>query len=126
MPSKTGERCRHANEVVSSSLRGNKFGQRNIVGRSRDRVEHEPITSIANVQRGRRRFTQKYAEVCRTERFKAEPRGGSDIVTAMFEAGYGSSSRLYEKASENLGMTPATSKKGGKGMNINYVITDCE
>lgn len=69
---------------------------------------------------------KKYAEVKRFERFKDEIRGGSDVVTAMYEAGYGSSSRLYEKASANLGMTPAIYKKGGKGMNINYIITDCE
>ena len=69
---------------------------------------------------------KKYAEVKRVERFKDELRGGSDIVTAMYEAGYGSSSRLYEKAVGNLGMTPAVYKKGGKGMNINFVITDCE
>lgn len=60
------------------------------------------------------------------EKFKDELRSGSDVVTAMYEAGYGSSSRLYEKAAAKLGMTPAVYKKGGKGMNINYVITDCE
>ena len=69
---------------------------------------------------------KKYAEVKRVEKFKDELRGGSDVVTAMYESGYGSSSRLYEKAAENLGMTPAVYKKGGKGMKINYVITDCE
>jgi AraC family transcriptional regulator, regulatory protein of adaptative response / methylated-DNA-[protein]-cysteine methyltransferase len=69
---------------------------------------------------------KKYAEAKPLERFKSEIKDGSDVVTAMYEAGYGSSSRLYEKASENLGMTPAIYKKGGKGMNINYIITDCE
>lgn len=69
---------------------------------------------------------KKYGEAKRLERFKEKIKGGSDVVTAMYEAGYGSSSRLYEKASENLGMTPAIYKKGGKGMNINYIITDCE
>lgn len=69
---------------------------------------------------------KKYAEAKRMEKFKDELRGGSDVVTAMYEAGYGSSSRLYEKAAAELGMTPAVYKKGGKGMNINYVITDCE
>ncbi len=69
---------------------------------------------------------KKYGEAKRLERFKKEIKDGSDVVTAMYEAGYGSSSRLYEKASENLGMTPAVYKKGGKGMNINYIITDCE
>ncbi len=69
---------------------------------------------------------KKYGEAKRLARFKNEIKDGSDIVTAMYEAGYGSSSRLYEKASKNLGMTPAIYKKGGKGMNINYIITDCE
>lgn len=69
---------------------------------------------------------KKYGEAKRLERFKNEIKDGSDVVTAMYEAGYGSSSRLYEKAAENLGMTPAIYKKGGKGMNINYIITDCE
>ncbi|MGB2752779.1 MAG: bifunctional DNA-binding transcriptional regulator/O6-methylguanine-DNA methyltransferase Ada [Pyrinomonadaceae bacterium] len=69
---------------------------------------------------------KKYSEAIKMERFKEGIREGSDVLTAMYDAGYGSSSRLYEKAAENLGMTPAIYKKGGKGMNINYLITDCE
>ncbi len=69
---------------------------------------------------------KKYAEAKQMEKFKEGIRGGGDVVTAMYDAGYGSSSRLYEKASENLGMTPATYKKGGKGMKIEYTIADCE
>ncbi|MBK9215574.1 MAG: bifunctional DNA-binding transcriptional regulator/O6-methylguanine-DNA methyltransferase Ada [Chloracidobacterium sp.] len=69
---------------------------------------------------------KKYAEAKRMERFKDELRSGSDVVTAMYEAGFGSSSRLYEKASDGLGMTPAVYKKGGQGMKINYTIADCE
>ncbi|MGB4990956.1 MAG: bifunctional DNA-binding transcriptional regulator/O6-methylguanine-DNA methyltransferase Ada [Pyrinomonadaceae bacterium] len=69
---------------------------------------------------------KKYAEAKRMDKFKDELRGGSDVVTAMYEAGYGSSSRLYEKAATNLGMTPAVYKKGGKGMKINYIIAGCE
>ena len=69
---------------------------------------------------------KKYAEAKQMERFKEGIRSGGDVVTAMYDAGYGSSSRLYEKASENLGMTPATYKKGGKGMIIEYTIADCE
>ncbi len=69
---------------------------------------------------------KKYSEAIKMERFKEGIRDGSDVVTAMYEAGYGSSSRLYEKAAENMGMTPAIYKKGGKGMNINYIVADCE
>lgn len=69
---------------------------------------------------------KKYAEAKKMERFKGELRSGSDVTTAMYEAGYGSSRGLYEKAASGLGMTPATYKKGGKGMKIDFVVTDCE
>lgn len=69
---------------------------------------------------------KKYSEARRMERFKSELRAGGDVTAAMYDAGFGSSSRLYEKASESMGMTPAAYKKGGQGMTINYSITDCE
>lgn len=69
---------------------------------------------------------KKYSEAKRMERFKSELREGGDVTAAMYDVGFGSSSRLYEKASESMGMTPAAYKKGGQGMKINYSITDCE
>ncbi|HMQ04213.1 MAG TPA: bifunctional DNA-binding transcriptional regulator/O6-methylguanine-DNA methyltransferase Ada [Pyrinomonadaceae bacterium] len=69
---------------------------------------------------------KKYSEAKRMERFKSELREGGDVAAAMYDAGFGSSSRLYEKAAERMGMTPAAYKKGGKGVTINYSITDCE
>ncbi len=69
---------------------------------------------------------KKYAESLRLNRFKRELKRGSDVVTAMYESGYGSSSRLYEKIGDKLGMTPKIYQKGGKDMKINYSITDCE
>jgi AraC family transcriptional regulator of adaptative response/methylated-DNA-[protein]-cysteine methyltransferase len=69
---------------------------------------------------------KKYAENIRLQKFKGEIRQGRDLVTAMYESGFGSSSRLYENISDKLGMTPKTYQKGGKGMKIDYAITDCE
>lgn len=69
---------------------------------------------------------KKYAEVVRMERFKAELKTGSDVTSAMYDAGFGSSRALYEKADEHLGMTPSKYKKGGLGMNINYMIAECD
>lgn len=69
---------------------------------------------------------KKYAENLRLEKFKNEIKQGSDVVTAMYESGYGSSSRLYENITDKLGMTPKTYQKGGKGMKIEYAITNCE
>ncbi len=97
---------------------------------SLDAIGDELGISPSHLQR---KFTEivglspkKYSEVKRLERFKDGVRSGGDVVAAMYDAGYGSSSRLYEKASANLGMTPAIYKKGGKGMKINFTITDCE
>jgi len=47
------------------------------------------------------------------------------VATALNGAGFGSSSRLYEKARARLGMTPGTLLKGGAGMTITYDIIDC-
>ncbi|MDM7923582.1 MAG: bifunctional DNA-binding transcriptional regulator/O6-methylguanine-DNA methyltransferase Ada [Pyrinomonadaceae bacterium] len=69
---------------------------------------------------------KKYAEAKRMDKFKEGLRAGSDVTAAIYDSGFGSSSRLYEKAAENLGMTPAAYKKGGEGIEINYTITDCE
>ena len=54
--------------------------------------------------------------------FKALVRKGDSVTTALYESGFNSSSRLYEYASEELGMTPATYSRGGRGVNINYTI----
>ncbi len=43
---------------------------------------------------------------------------------AMYEAGYGSSSRLYERAATQLGMTPATYQHGGRAVKIRYLVVD--
>ncbi len=67
----------------------------------------------------------QYAEASRISRFKQGVRAGDGITSAIYDAGYGSSSRLYERASSQLGMTPATYGKGGRGAVINYTIVKC-
>ena len=65
---------------------------------------------------------KEFAETQRVNRFKQAVRAGEAIANATYDAGFGSSSRLYESASANLGMTPATYGKGGRGAVINYTI----
>lgn len=67
---------------------------------------------------------REYAEALRLDRFKGNVRAGRSVTDAMYEAGYGSSSRLYEKAAAQLGMTPATYQKGGRGMIISYTVAE--
>lgn len=63
---------------------------------------------------------REYAEACRTNRFKSSVQRGESVTSAMYDAGYGSSSRLYERAAAELGMTPATYSRGGREMVIDY------
>ena len=67
---------------------------------------------------------RQYAAGQRIARFKSMVRSGDDVTTALYNAGYGSTSRLYEGVSARLGMTPAAYRKGGQGMDIHYTIVD--
>ncbi len=62
-------------------------------------------------------------DMMRIEKFKQQVKQ-TDVTTSLYESGFGSSRSLYEKAGASLGMTPATYKKGGKDMKINYTIVD--
>jgi AraC family transcriptional regulator, regulatory protein of adaptative response / methylated-DNA-[protein]-cysteine methyltransferase len=44
------------------------------------------------------------------------------VSPAIYEAGFGSSSRVYERAAGALGMTPATYARGGRGACIHYSV----
>jgi AraC family transcriptional regulator of adaptative response/methylated-DNA-[protein]-cysteine methyltransferase len=84
--------------------------------------------SPGHLQRTFRRVTgvspRAYADACRLGRLKERLKERRTVTTAMYEAGYGSSSRLYERASAQLGMTPATYRRGGRGMSIRYAVVD--
>jgi AraC family transcriptional regulator, regulatory protein of adaptative response / methylated-DNA-[protein]-cysteine methyltransferase len=67
---------------------------------------------------------RQYADAQRMGRLKSKLRKGDDVTTALYDAGFGSSSRLYERAPGQLGMTPATYRKGGEGMQIHYTIVN--
>jgi AraC family transcriptional regulator of adaptative response/methylated-DNA-[protein]-cysteine methyltransferase len=67
---------------------------------------------------------RELAEALRVKRFKELLRSGKNITDALYETGYGSSSRVYERSNAQLGMTPATYRKGGKGMKIGYTIAN--
>ena len=67
---------------------------------------------------------RQYVRERRMGRLKEELRAGSDVTTALYDAGFGSSSRLYESGPNRLGMTPKTYKQGGQGVSIGYTIVD--
>ena len=68
---------------------------------------------------------RQYTDACRLRLLKARLRDCESVTAALYDAGYSSSSRLYERAHSQLGMTPATYRRGGAGMHIRYTICDC-
>jgi AraC family transcriptional regulator of adaptative response/methylated-DNA-[protein]-cysteine methyltransferase len=68
---------------------------------------------------------RQFADACRLNRLKTGLKEGETVTTAMFAAGYGSSSRLYEKAAGQLGMTPGQYRKGGVQATIRYTTARC-
>lgn len=55
---------------------------------------------------------------------KSALREGEDVSAALYDAGYGSPSRVYEAGAAKLGMTPARYRAGGKGVAIRWSLID--
>ncbi|HXJ16145.1 MAG TPA: bifunctional DNA-binding transcriptional regulator/O6-methylguanine-DNA methyltransferase Ada [Candidatus Polarisedimenticolia bacterium] len=92
-----------------------------VLGRSAGMSPHQ-------LQRAFRRVMgitpRQYADTQRMRRLKSRLKKGDNVTTALYDAGYGSASRLYERAPVHLGMTPATYGRGGAGMRIRYAIVN--
>jgi AraC family transcriptional regulator of adaptative response/methylated-DNA-[protein]-cysteine methyltransferase len=82
-----------------------------------------------HLQRTFKRITgvtpRQYAAAHRVGHLKQELRASGGIAGAVYRAGYGSSSRVYEGAGRVLGMTPAAYGRGGRGMRIAYTVQPC-
>ncbi|MDJ0608704.1 MAG: methylated-DNA--[protein]-cysteine S-methyltransferase [Kiloniellales bacterium] len=130
------------NPTARRSDRDAKSGrQLDLVRRACELIEErvgEPVTLAAlaeelgaspwHLQRVFKKATgvspRDYADARRAARFRSGLRHGDSIAGATYEAGYGSSSRVYEGARWQLGMTPASYAKGGRGAEIVYDIVD--
>ncbi|HUK36638.1 MAG TPA: bifunctional DNA-binding transcriptional regulator/O6-methylguanine-DNA methyltransferase Ada [Vicinamibacterales bacterium] len=67
---------------------------------------------------------REYADACRLRKMKRRLRAGARVTDALFDAGYASSSRFYERAASKLAMTPQAYRRGGAGREIAYAIDD--
>lgn len=65
---------------------------------------------------------RQYALAQKMRQLKQQLKNGANVTTALYDAGFGSSSRLYERTPQELGMTPATYRRGGEGMNIHFTV----
>jgi AraC family transcriptional regulator of adaptative response/methylated-DNA-[protein]-cysteine methyltransferase len=67
---------------------------------------------------------RQYADTCRMNRFKHSLKEGDSVTGALYDAGYGSTSRLYERVPSHLGMAPATYRRGGLGATVRYATAE--
>lgn len=63
-----------------------------------------------------------YAQLCRMNALKKKLKTSDSVTTAMYDAGFGSASRLYEQSNAKLGMTPRAYRNGGLGETIRYTV----
>jgi AraC family transcriptional regulator of adaptative response/methylated-DNA-[protein]-cysteine methyltransferase len=67
---------------------------------------------------------REYADSCRLRNLKRSLQAGDSVTRAMYDAGYGSSSRLYERTASQLGMTPDKYRRGAIAATIRYTCAD--
>jgi AraC family transcriptional regulator of adaptative response/methylated-DNA-[protein]-cysteine methyltransferase len=61
-----------------------------------------------------------YIDACRLRQVKQNLQSGHSVTTALYAAGYGSSSRLYERTAAQLGMTPDKYRRGAVASIVRY------
>src|SRR5271169_7264626 len=67
---------------------------------------------------------REYADSCRLRLLKRNLQAGDSVTRAMYDAGYGSSSRLYERTASQLGMTPDKYRRGAVAAPIRYTCAN--
>ena len=67
---------------------------------------------------------REYVDACRLRVLKRSLQAGDNVTRAMYDAGYGSSSRLYERTASQLGMTPDKYRRGAIAASIRYTCAD--
>ncbi len=128
------QRCRPERAADDASARAQEIGR--IIDAALNNGERAPSLAALGAAIGLSRFhlqrmfkrtlgisPREYADAKRLARVKARLRDGEDVASALYDAGYGSASRLYEHADAQLGMTPATYRTRGAGAAIRYATT---
>lgn len=100
---------RHLDEAVTLSRLGQAFGQ------SPFHLQRTFKAVLGITPRA-------YADSCRVNQLKRNLQAGHSVTRAMYDAGYGSSSRLYERTASQLGMTPDKYRRGAIAAPIRYTV----
>ena len=127
-------RCRPL-ESASGTASADKMWElcRYIDSHSDGRVDLQELSARAGLSRFHLQRTFKavvgvtpkqYADARRMAKLKSGLKRAKDVTEAVYDAGFGSSSRVYERADTRLGMTPNQYRRGGEGVEITYATQE--
>jgi AraC family transcriptional regulator of adaptative response/methylated-DNA-[protein]-cysteine methyltransferase len=63
-----------------------------------------------------------YMEACRSERVRERLADGQSVTATVYDAGFNSTGRFYEKTTQMLGMTPSKYRAGGADEDIRFAV----
>lgn len=105
----------HASDLDSGELSLDQLAARAQLSRFHFQRSFQAVVGVTPKQ---------YAEACRVRQLKSELRTAKNVTAAIYDAGYGSSSRVYERSDARLGMTPKQYRNGGANLIITYTMVD--
>src|SRR5271156_5988615 len=113
------QRSRRVTDYIEQHLEGDV---------SLDRLSREAGVSRFHLQRSFKAAVgvtpKQYAEACRLRSLKQNLREGGDVLESVFAAGFGSSSRVYERVDTRLGMTPSEYRRRGASLEITHATVE--
>ncbi len=109
--------CRYIETHLDESLTLDHLASRAGLSRFHLQRRFKAVTGVS---------PRQYIEALRLRRFKSGLRDEAAVTDAIFDAGFGSASRLYERTAAHLGMTPGQYRAGGKGVSLSYAVEQTE
>lgn len=110
-----GEICRYIETSADAPLRLIDLAQRAGLSPFHFQRSFKAIVGVS---------PKHYLEALRVKKLKSSLRHSTGIADAVYDAGFGSSSRVYERGDTRLGMTPNQYRQEGRGITISYAAVD--
>lgn len=117
LPGQVADWCGWIRDRVARGERATLQGLARRAGRSAGRVQRTFRAAVGV-------SPKRYAEGLRIERLKGSLRTAGSVTEAIYEAGFGSSSRVYDRGDARLGMTPRAYRRGGEGAEVSFAVLD--
>jgi AraC family transcriptional regulator, regulatory protein of adaptative response / methylated-DNA-[protein]-cysteine methyltransferase len=107
--------CRYIDQHSEETLTIDELASRAAMSRFHFARSFRSVTGVT---------PKEYLSGARVRALKEGLRDAAGVDTAIYDAGYGSPSRVYENAARRLGMTPGQYRRGGAGVEISWVCVE--